>query len=519
MRNAVPIILAAALFISCGQAIVKELPAAEKRQRIAAARGDAKGVSSYTAAWQAFLLGGQEGTDLPLNAPLFWQALSNEAGFAMPQDRADPAAPSRSLYYAISNAPYLYLAEATNAGADVPFLYQRAGIAFFRAGNYAEANLWLNRALLSGATNDAYALQELWYHIALLRAYHRRDFPGALQALDHVKPYADIYLTLDSLDLLVTRGLFETGAKLTDRALATLAEAEKIDAPTLYRQWDLVPVFVELGSPELARRYAADSFRILTNSGEAMVREAWWRIAEANRSLKSETVVYDYRYPAIFPNYENNALVFSGVAYPVYRAGSQDVVLPLQEKRWSKRDMIYSTFLEEYHDNGDRESTVLAMGMLDTNNLTNAFGGVERFLSRWGVSNATVLQVSPTNVYAPVTNADQLTNRAAWTVLPDSNVLFLTNLPFRTLLDTAMIGSDTGREWTYLFWGLGESNQAALSVYRPSDRSVNTFFFPLRDSFTRCIVQDLNGDDSKELLVLDRGARIFDLSGKKKTLQ
>ncbi|MGA2143060.1 MAG: tetratricopeptide repeat protein, partial [Brevinematales bacterium] len=408
---------------------------------------------------------------------------------------------------AFSNALIDYSA-LTNDPDDLSgFLYQRIGVVLYKLGDYEESYRFINTAIYEGSKNP-----ELYYYKALLLYYYKKDFSGA-----------EIYLTrldnpgqfLNRQEILFLKACLKCETGDYAAALPIFMTAKDLDPARFYTEYDILPYFIRSGITGDLDIYINDSYKYLTSLSNSLYRvKAYRQLITYNRLQNRETLYIPFDLPGNY-DYITNLVYFFPSSYPVIeKRKSMNIISPLQEKRLSVRDLIYSPVYEEYFDSGTENYLFLQEGIVKLTNLrlqpVSFFNPMAKILT---VSNVMLL-LSPTNRFELTTNFDRHDTNQIYVVSNVDNVIFRTNCNFDYYFMTGLFAMDGGANWDVVTLGITTNNRVVADIFYPLQKKMASYSFSLKRHDSTFVIQDIRGDSNPEVILLDDDVYILNKTNK-----
>lgn len=414
----------------------------------------------------------------------FINALANEMNqFKLSRDS--------SLKDAISNYDILTQEIPEEAG----FLHQRMAVSYFKMQNYSEADQYLNLAISEDFLNN-----ETYYYKTLLEFYFQKDPKDAMLFYRNVNPKAlDIHL--QDWKALEASLYLESGN--TNMAIVSYQAALKIDPVRFYQFYNLLPFYLSLPKIDTAQNYVRDSVKnLLSLKNKAYRIKAYEENILFNQKQKIETIDIDLGLSSSY-DYYPNLLLFSRNARTGEKFRSRQLAIPLQEKKHSPNDKVYSSVFEDYWDDGTESKVLLAESILDLTNIRSRLKGNIPSMVKLIATNTTVLLLSPTNTVFITTNLAINPSSRDYIVSNQSNALDLFTPDFQYFSQAYRVDMNTNRFWSYVFLGWSDANLLCSAILNPQLKTWEIYKTPIKTSGARLIIQDINQDGKKEILLLD----------------
>jgi tetratricopeptide (TPR) repeat protein len=421
-------------------------------------------------------------TDCP---PKFLSALSNEFILnIMTGERA------------LSNAIFEYSSMTNDPDFDEGLLYQRIGAVYFKLGDYENSYKYINSAVYKGTKNP-----ELYYYKSLLLYYYKKDYSGAefyLSKLDKTNPF------LNWQDILFLKACLKCEKNDFETAYSIFMTAKDVDPGRFYTYYDILPYFFRSNIFGKLGTYVNDSFKYLISLSNSNYRlKAYRELITYNRLKNRETLYIPFNLPENY-DYSTNLVYFYSRTYPVIeKSKSQNIISPLQEKRRTVRDMIYSPVYEEYVNEGSESEIFLLEGIVKLTNVRllpySYYNSIERIIV---ISNV-ILLLSPTNRFEVTTNTDKKDTNKIYMISNAENELYMTNCGYDYYFTTSTFSMDNDKTWDFVTLGITTNNRVIVDLFYPVKRKLEAYSFSLKRHDSAFVIQDINGDNKPELILLD----------------
>ncbi len=415
----------------------------------------------------------------------FLNALTNEFdGFQLSREK--------SLKKAIS----LYEQMTNQFEEEAGFLHQRIGECYFKMKNYQQSDEYLNLAILENVENS-----ELFYYLAMIKYYYKKDLNGSEYYIDKINP-EDLYIGRQ--DFLVFKAILEWELGNKDIAYTTCQIAIDIDPARFYKNYDLLPVYVHDGEFQEAEQYLKKSSSILMMLKQKKYHiKACNQMIYLNRMLKKPTFSMDLKLTYGFDIYPN-ILYFSKNIQSIDRKKSVSLQIPLFEKRQSRSDKnenAYSPVFEDYMDYNSNSFILLTECILGVSNVVNRFPEMSFPMPKLYCSNTISLILSPTNRYIITSNSNDniLSNDI---ITNQSNLIYSLNSDFTYLININKFNEISG-SWGYVFYGFNSTNEICITVFYPDKMYAEKVNFFLKTGDATFIIQDVNQDGKEDWILLD----------------
>ncbi len=410
-----------------------------------------------------------------------------------------------SLVYgdkALSNAEVQYLMVTNEPDNSNGFVYQRIGIVDLKMRNYTNSYGYINLALGEGAENP-----EIYYYKAMLLFYYERDYKDALDYLDRIGKDSRL---IDYQDVLFLKGCLKCEKSDYNSAFSTFMAARDMNPGRFYINYDILPYFIRSEILNDLNAYIKDSFKYLISLGNKSYRlKAYRQSILYNRLQNRETLYISFNLP---PNYDyfTNLLYFYSRGFPVIeKHKSQNVISPMQEKRRTARDLVYSPLFEEYSDSEGGSSIFLQEGILILTNLHLFPASFSVPIPKLMAVSNVIMLLSPTNRYEILTNLNKPTNSKDYLISNTVNGIYITNCPYDYFFTTGIFDLRNDSNWDFVTVGFNTNNKAVAMLFYPDLKKVETYSFSIKKHDSAFVIQDFNGNNKPELILLDDDAYIL----------
>lgn len=415
----------------------------------------------------------------------FLSALSNEFAFYdLSQDQRINQAIAQ--YIQLTNANY----------ADRGFLLQRAGICYFKLGNLAAANKYINLAVLENAANS-----ELSFYKAMLMAYHGRDPQSALKWLKNVDLSA---MYLQKQDLLAFEASLNVMSGNYKKADQIYHSAIIADPQRFYRNYDLTYFYDHFGAKNDLSSYLQLSAAQLSDPRlpKDFKVKGYRQIVLLNRLNRMETLEYRFGFSDGF-EYFPNILYYYDSPRPIDRIKSFYLQVPVKDKRSYSAEKIYYPVFEDNVDLRTNSMILLGESMMSITSLSHPFFRNSAKVSKIMGTNTLMMVLSPSNVYIVTTNSALPTNSRDYVVSNQSNLIAMKALNFHYYMDTEYFDIDGNSVWDYVLFGFNKTNQVVVTWLQPDKMEWKSVRFMLRKPDAEFVIQDVNYDGRNEMVLLD----------------
>lgn len=429
---------------------------------------------------------GREGGNLLKGCPVkFLYALTNE--FISNLISGDKAlSDSANAYFSLTNIP--------DFGGG--FIYQRIGAVFFKLRDYRESDKYINTALYKGTKNP-----ELYYYKAMLLYYYKKDYSGAEGYLAKLNGSVSL---INNQDILYLKACLKCEKFDFDNAYSLFMTAKAADPGRFFTYYDILPYFIKSDILGKLGGYIGESFKYLTSLSNSNYRlKAYRQLITYNKLQNRETLYIPFNLPEYYDYSTNLFYLYSG-GYPLMeKRKSQNIISPLQEKRKTARDLVYSPVYEEYVDSDKESSLFLQEGIVK---LTNArlfpysySYSVPRLIT---VSNV-ILLLSPTNRFDITSNIDSHDKSKINVISNARNELYITNCGYDYYFATGIFALGGDKTWDFVTIGFTASNKVVVTLFYPLQKRLESYSFSLKRHDSAFVIQDLTGKSKPELVLLD----------------
>lgn len=427
---------------------------------------------------------------------IFFEALSNES-ILTTGDRES------NLTIAISN--YELLLDEFDGENEV-FLYQRIGISYLKNGDYTNAAKYLKLALMEGADNS-----ELYYYRAIIAAYHDGDAANALKFLKKVES-DEVFAVKQDLIAFQAELLSQTGK--IKKALKLYEEAVALAPLRFYKNYNLIPFYVENGYSWEADRFTDDAMAalsILTNEPEYLMKAYRMRIGYLELIQEPS---YSYSFD-LEPAYEiyGNLYYFTGHRTYIKRKISKSVDFPIQEVKQRSWD---TAFYSTYEDIADFEGgsgyfvTCGVPALYNTNFMLTNYTLAETdddplhvWLKKlYFSSNYAVFLTATNSLSLDYSTNDEGDVTVSTNEDEEQNALDMVSLSnFTYLYDTDRCDVDGDGYYDFLIFGYEVSNLMNLTIYYPNRLESESYDFTLDKADSEIYIADVDEDGEKEIML------------------
>jgi tetratricopeptide (TPR) repeat protein len=397
---------------------------------------------------------------------------------------------------ALSNSVLLYSSLTNEPDVSEGFIYQRIGAVFFKLRDYQEAYKYINTAILMGVKNP-----ELYYYKAMLLYYYKRDYTGAenyLAKLDGTVSF------LNKQDIEYLKACLKCEKSDFENAYLLFMSAKEIDPGRFFIYYDILPYFIRSDILGKLDGYIKESFKYLVSLSNSNYRlKAYRELITFNRLQNRETLYIPFNLPEYYDYSTNLVYLFSG-GYPLTeKRKSRDVISPLQEKRKTPRDLVYSPVYEEYADSDNGSSIFLQEGIVKLVDMRpfpfpNSYP-VPHLIT---VSNV-ILLLSPTNCFDLISNSNSMDSSKISITSNARNELYITNCGYDYYFATSIFSLGGDKTWDFVTLGITASNRVVVNLFYPVQKKLETFSFSLKRHDSAFVIQDLKGSGKPELILLD----------------
>ena len=416
---------------------------------------------------------------------LFFSALSNEFD-SFYLDR------TKGPYIALKK--YAELIKSTNTYHTNAFLWQRAGVAYFKLKKYSKANKYINKAIIGGANNP-----ELYYYKAMLEAYYKGNMKNAALYLKRI-PVKSFY---SPQDIDYFRGRVEEEQGLYGAAEAFYKKSYAYSPSMFLLHYNLQNFYVKWGHINEADKYTHSAFAYLSALGKPKYRlKAYRMLAQLHRLERKPSFSFHIKLPDCYPSLPN-LFYFIRSPYPKRKFFSRGLALPIRETKKKRYDVLKYLTSEYYSDMDDGTGIVFTAGGIMMTNIRVANEKYVPYVRRYFFYTNVIALISPTNRYYVVTNVSKSTNSPDYIVTNADNKIFLTNDTFKTYFATRRFDVDGDGVRDFLVFGIKNTNTIAVDLFSPEKKIMRSWHFPIKSSDPTFVIQDFNEDGRNDVLLFD----------------
>jgi tetratricopeptide (TPR) repeat protein len=428
-----------------------------------------------------------------LSNRLYFTALSNEfrsddfRNWDMQMDKTVPEGQSNAVNY--------YNELLVKNPEEAPYLHQRIGISCYKLARYPEANKFLSLAVLEKADNS-----ELYYYQSLLCFFYLKNLKLAESYIRKIKP-DNLYISLQ--DFLAYEALLYYSMGSTNTALGLYQSAININPSRFYANYDLTIAYVETGDTGRLKDYIDNSWMKLMSLKDPKYHvKGYSQKIFLNSLLKTETYQYDFNLPNVYNYYQN---ILYGTRNPVMgkREKSGGLEIPFKERKWSKKDDVFSGIYEDYVDYPKNSGIFLIEGVAEIKTVNNRFPNLSPAIPKLTITSNFAMLLSATNLIPPITNIESNQNSVTNIITNVSNVTYVEPIQFQYFLNAQSFDVDKDGVWDYVSLGFVNTNQAVLSVFYPALKKWEYAFFVPKTSDASIVIQDINNKGTNEVILLD----------------
>lgn len=374
---------------------------------------------------------------------------------------------------------------------EITFFRQRIGVSYYKLKNY-DASYKMLSQIYSWMVSNGRVDNELFYYLALLNLTFKKDAQNALKFLTDSEPFVS---TLEAMDYyyFCTRVALLAGKK--EEARKFFRKAYSIDRGMFKKKY----------GDEVSYYFPEEEF-----FSEKSDNKNLEKLILENRRRKLETFTIELNLSPLFEK-ERDILYFYSLPASVYRPYIRDYREIFSKFVTNNRE-FYSAAFCFYNDrlDNDKYSYLLVLGSLSP--LLRKSKSLPAKETRIIRCPAIIFVGFETNLSVIETNTQYVSNSIL------TNVQILTNvssiiLPFEYLWKIQKIELNNDEYWDYLFVGINnKKNEAVFSVLDGKTLSIAYTFTNNIDSYrARLYIQDVNGDDRKEIVLIDEKFKIFEV--------